>query len=241
MLSIASRPLLTIVIAASTAATPAPKSAPADTKTAQAAGVRGISGKDLDVIKNLDASYQRSKAITMKVDKTLKLGLLNQERKASGKLFLSGGRVRLELDGSEKSLLVVNKQNLWAVTYPPPEFKNAAIQVIKGDTTSKKARSQSMVGLLSSGGFLKFFAPTGVQTSDDGAQVFFLQPRTDQTDFKRAQMTVSKDGKRILQLRYWDDRDNETNFMFSDVKFGAKVDDKLFNYSPPANADVMNL
>jgi outer membrane lipoprotein-sorting protein len=227
MISIAAKLLVAIALAA---ATPAPSGS-----------VRGISDKDLQLIKTLDSSYQNSKAISMRVEKTLKAGLLNQVRKASGKLFLSGGRVRLELEGSEKTLLVVNKQNLWAVTYPGPEFKNAAIQVIKGDTTSKKTHSQSMVGLLSLGGFLKFFSPTGVQVNADGSQVYFLQPRAEQTDFKRAQLTVSKDGKRILQLRYWDERDNETDFLFSDVKFGAKVDDKMFNYSPPANADVMNL
>src|SRR3989338_5392789 len=99
----------------------------------------------------------------MKVKKTTKIPLLEQERHAKGTLWISNGRLRMELEGAEKSLLVVNKKNLWAITYPPAEFKDAAVQVIRADTSTKKGRSQNFVALLSQGGFLKFFNATAVE------------------------------------------------------------------------------
>ena len=239
---------VTSVSAASFADTPLPaKQAPASAEAKPAAAkedvpsLKPVSKQDVASLKALDQRYQQAKSIEMGVEKVLKLGLLGQERKASGKIWLSGGRVRMELEGAEKSLLVVNKKNLWAVTFPPAEFKDAAIQVIRGDTTTKKGRSQSIVSLLSLGGFLKFFTPTGMQALPSGETIYFLQPQKEQTDFKRAQVKVTKDKKTIQELRYWDERDNETSFEFKDVSFGKKVDEKLFQYDPPANADVMNL
>lgn len=215
----------------------------AQEKEQAAAAPRSVSEGDLKTLKALDQKYQKAQSITMDVDKTLKLGLLGSERKSKGKLHLSRGRVRMELEGDEKTLLVVNKKNLWAVTFPPAEFKDAAVQVIKGDLGNKKAKSKTdtAVGLLTQGGILKSFKPTGAQANTDGSTIYFLQPLQSQSDFKRAQIAVSKDGSMILGLRYWDDRDNETSFEFSDVKFGKKADDQLFTYTPPKNADVMAL
>jgi outer membrane lipoprotein-sorting protein len=203
--------------------------------------VRSAQDSDLKPLNLLSDHYQSAASISMKVSKTLKLGLLGQERKSSGDMWMSKGRLRMELAGSEKTLLVINKKDLWVVTFPSAEFKDAAVQVIKGETSSKKARSQAMAGLLMHGGFLKYFKPTGVQTLPSGELQYFMQPLQDSSDFKRAQMTVSKDQKKIVELRFWDDRDNETSLAFSDVVFGKKVKDSFFKYVPPSNADVMNL
>jgi outer membrane lipoprotein-sorting protein len=200
----------------------------------------GISAADTQLLKTLDATYQ-SKSAEMKVEKITKLSVLEQERTTHGSLWLSGGKVRLELEGSEKSLLVVNKKNLWAVTFPPAEFKDAAISVIKADTSTRKGRSHSFVTLLSLGGFLKFFTPTGVTKEKSGDVVFFLSPKQEQVDFRRAQVRVSSDGKRLLELKYWDDRDNEVSMKFTQIKFVEKIEDKVFDYTPPKNADVMDI
>lgn len=192
-------------------------------------------------LKTLTTRYRTAKSVTMKVEKSLKLGLLGEDRKSSGKMTIANGQLRLELEGAEKTLLVVNKKNLWAVTFPPPEFKDAVVQVIKADTMSSKAKSQALTGLLGAGEFSKSFKATAVQTTEAGEVNYFLSPVKDQADFKRAQLRVSKDGKQIVELKYWDERDNETSFQFSDSTFGKKADPKLFEYTPPANADVMTL
>lgn len=228
--------MLMSVAFATTPATPVPSS------TAAQPTMSSVSAKDLKLIEALDSRYQKSKSITSEVEKNLKLGLLGQERRSKGKLWMSDGRLRMELEGSEKSLLVIDKKNLWAVTYPEAEFKDAPVQVIKGETSSKKGRSQNMVSLLTQGGFLKFFKATAVQKDPNGESVYFLVPGKEQTDFKRAQIRVSKDGQQILELSYWDARDNETRFKFISTSFGTKsLDDKLFKFTPPPNSSVMPL
>jgi outer membrane lipoprotein-sorting protein len=119
--------------------------------------------------------------------------------------------------------------------------------VIKGDAGSGKARNQNVVGMLTLGGFLKVFNATAVQIMPSGEKKYFLSPRTQQSGFQRAQVTVSADASRILELKYWDERENETSFEFREVTFGKsqafgkKIEDSLFQYQPPANAEIMTL
>ncbi len=202
--------------------------------------IKKITDSELKLLKTLDSVYQ-SKSAEMKVEKTTKIPLLEQERKATGTLWISAGRLRMELEGAEKSLLVVNKNNLWAVTFPPAEFKEAAVSVIKANTSTKKGRSHNFVSLFSMGGIMKFFDATASQHEGNGDVLFFLSPKQEQTDFRRAQVRVSSDGKKLLALNYWDDRDNETRMEFSNLKFENKMDEKLFNYIPPANAEIVNM
>jgi outer membrane lipoprotein-sorting protein len=125
------------------------------------------------------------------------------------------------------------------VDYPSEEFKDAAVQVMKGELSSKKGAQQSFVGLLTRGGILKQFSVSGVQASPaDGQATYFLQPVQQSADFKRAQLTLSSEKKQIVELRYWDERDNETRFLFSNTKFDQAVDSKLFKFTPPKNAAV---
>jgi outer membrane lipoprotein-sorting protein len=215
-----------------------PKSAPAAESLPV---IHAVDASETAKLKKLSAKYSGASALTMKVNKTLKLGVLEEERKSKGQLWIAGGQLRMELDGAEHFLLVVNKKNLYAVTFPAKEFKTAAVQVIRGETQSKKAKAQALTSLLGASGFLKAFKPTGLNILATGERVYFLMPVKDQSEFKRAEIKVSSDGGKIQEFKYWDNADNETTMDFSDVAFGGKIDAKLFNYTPPANADVMNL
>jgi outer membrane lipoprotein-sorting protein len=200
------------------------------------------------LLQDVDARYQNAKAIAMKVDKTLKIGLLAEERKSSGSLWISEGRIRMELEGVEKSVLVVNKKNLWAATYPGSEFPDAPVQVIRGNSASKKGQQKNAMSLLSVGGFLNIFNPTGVKTLASGQKSYTLAPKKGQSDdFKKAVVTLTMDGKSIAEIKYWDPRDNETQYLFRDIAFdqkeafGKKIDSNLFDFTPPPGAEVMNL
>jgi outer membrane lipoprotein-sorting protein len=198
---------------------------------------------DLKIMKALDSHYQKTPSVTMAVDKSVK-GMLGDIRNAKGQLTLSKGRLRMELSSEgtdDKSMLVVNKKTFWAVTFPSHEFKEAKIQVVTGSTATKKGRSQSILGLLTQGGFLKFFEVTGVQKEADGDLLYFLQPEKQAGEFKRAQLKISSDGKEIHELHYWDELDNETKMTFKAIKFGKKLEDAMFSYAPPSDSDVMQM
>lgn len=233
---------------ATSAPKPAPASAPESSGSKSSGDVGKASGsfktvdaKELKRLRALNEKYRTAKSVSMDVSKAVKLGLIGSERKSSGKLTIAAGQMKMELEGSEKTLLVVNKKNLYAVTFPPAELKDAAVQVIRGETGNKKAQSQVITGLLGSGGFLKNFKPTGVTQKESGEILYFLAPMKAASEFKRAQLLVSKDVKEIREFKFWDERENETTFNFSNIVFGKPVDNSIFNYTPPANADVMNL
>ena len=212
------------------------------------AAIKSISAKDTKALKAVDEKYQKAKSVSMKIEKIVKIGLLSEKRKSYGTLCIAQGQVRLELQGSEKSLLLVNKKNVWVVTYPPADFPDAPLQVAKGDASSKKGQSKNAMSLLTVGGFLKLFSATGFHTEKNGERVYTLTPlKGTSQDFKRAEVTLTKNASAIADLKYWDNRDNETHYVFQDVKFDAtefqdqKIDAKLFDYSPPKGAEVTNL
>ncbi len=215
--------------------------APVESTTgkAKAGVVTAVSKDELALLKKLDANYQKQSS-KMSVKRVTKETLLERTRTEEGTLWLSAGRLRMELNGEHKSVLIVNKKRLWAITYPPAEFKDAKIQVITGETTNSKSRSQSFITLLSQGGFLKFFMATGARKDKNGQVVFFLSPKEAQTAFRRAELTLSFNGKNLESLIYWDDRDNETRMDFTNAKATAIAND-LFTYDPPADADLMKL
>lgn len=230
------------VMTAAPSAAPAPTVPASRAASAQAAdAMRTPNKKDLSQLKTLNEKYRKAKSITMDVTKEVKLGLVGSERKSKGQLELSKGEIRMELDGSEHTLLVVNKKDVFAVTYPDKALKGAATQVIKGTVASskakKKSQSSALTNLLGPGGFLKSFKPTGVQQA--GAETtYFLSP-IGESDMTRAQLKTADN--QIKELHYWDARDNETIYQFSNISFDKPIPAKTFDYTPPADADVMNL
>lgn len=201
-----------------------------------AAPAKPVVVEKVALLGKLDETLQKQ-SMKMLVTKTVKQALLEQERTAQGKAWISKGRLRLELEGAEKSLLVMNKKSLWAVTFPDADFKDAPVSVITGSMESRKGRSQSALGVLAHGGFLKVFTPTGSK-SDAMTVTFELLPKSDQSDFTRAEVKVSGDGSTLLELKYWDGVQNETRFAFSDIKVEKSMDEKLFSYSPPKGANI---
>ena len=220
-----------------------PLSTPAEKAKSAAVGEKPSAAKDAELraLKSVDTRYQKASSVSMKIDKTLLIGLLGKEKKSKGTLLLSKGKMRMEIESPDKSVIVVDGKHLWVADYPAAEFKNAAVQVIKGRLDSKKSVQQSFVGLLTRGGILKHFKVAGVTKDEKDRTVYFLAPNEQTFEFKRAQMTNSDDAKSIAELRYWDERDNETRYSFSDVKFDAKVPAQSFEFVPPENADITTI
>jgi outer membrane lipoprotein-sorting protein len=211
-------------------ATPAMASAPT---------VRSISLEDRQVFNSLNERF-RKEAMQSKVSKTLKLSLLGQERKSAGQFLLQQGRMRLELSGDENSLLVINSKKLYAVTLPAAGLKDAKTQVIEASLQNKNIKTSGLFLLLAKGGFDTVFNVTGVLEKGEKEQTYFLTPKKSNSGLKRAQLQVTSDGKYIKNLRYWDELDNETSYEFSDHKKQTQIAWKLFEYTPPADAEVLS-
>ena len=200
--------------------------------------IRPPTNADVAKIKAMDKRYQAAKSVAMDLEKTLTLTVLGRERVSKGRTLVSKGRMRLEIDSPDRSLLVVDRKTAWLVNYPSEEFKGSVVQVVKSNVGSKKTRSQAIVGLLAQGGFLKYFQVVGVGDAD---RIYFLQPQKQLVEFSRAQARLTADGKDLLELRYWDELGNETALQFSRVRLNVPAPDSAFQYSPPADADVTSM
>lgn len=226
-----------------------------ETEKASAADLPSIGTATKDQIKTLERFQKRLRAagqVRAKVNRKTRMSLLGTEKLASGDLLVSRGRVRLDVqtaDTSERQLLIVGDKAFWAVTYPPKEMKDAAVQVVTGPVKSKKSAPTGFLALLGKDGFLKSFTVTGVALDKDGGIRYYMQPKADWVEAKRAllalgpELTGTKKGERdFREILIWDVQDNETQYTLESVKFesGKAANDK-FAFSPPKNADVMSV
>jgi outer membrane lipoprotein-sorting protein len=106
------------------------------------------------------------------------------------------------------------------------------------------------LAILGKDGFLKSFSVTGVTLDKDGGIRYYLQPKADWVEAKRALLALgpelSKSKKSSVrdfrEIKLWDFQDNETQFTLEKVKFEtAAAADSKFEFSPPKNADVMSV
>jgi hypothetical protein len=134
-----------------------------------------------------------------------------------------------------------------------PGKKDAALQVVTGPLASKaqtgqKAKSGSgrpvLLEIFGAEGFLRSFAVTGVLLAETQGVRYYLQPKVDWVDARRAMIRVIPEGAQwaLAELQLWDAQDNETTYELSNVKV-LKVEPKasVFQYSIPKNADVLSV
>ncbi|CAN5729761.1 hypothetical protein BH10BDE1_BH10BDE1_30210 [soil metagenome] len=189
--------------------------------------------------------------VRAKMNRKTTVGLLGTEKTAKGDLLVSKGRVRMDLktaDTNERQLLVVGDKAFWAVTYPPSELKDALVQVVTGPVRSKKSAPTGFLALLGKDGFLKSFTVSGVALDKDGGIRYYLQPKADWVEAKRALLALgpevpgTKGERDFREILIWDFQDNETQYTLGSVKFeSGKASNDKFEFSPPKNADVMSV
>lgn len=214
----------------------------------------GPATKDhLSILENFQKRLTGAGQVTAKLHRKTIIGLLGQEKLANGNLQVSKGRVRMDLkteETDERHLLVVGPKAFWAVTYPPKDLEGALVQVVTGPVKSKKAGSQGFLAILGKDGFLKSFSVSGVTLDKDGGIRYYLQPKADWVEAKRAllalgpELSKSKNSsvRDFREIKIWDFQDNETQFTLEKVKFEtAAAADSKFHFTPPKNADVMSV
>ncbi len=197
---------------------------------------------------------QGAEQVRAKVNRRTKIGLIGTEKMASGDLLLSHGRVRMDLkteETGERQLLVVGDRAFWAVSYPPKELKDALVQVVTGPVKSKKTGPSGFLALLGKSSFLKSFTVSGVGLDKDGGIRYYLQPKADWVEAKRALLVLGpelrekssvKGSRDFREIFIWDFQDNETQYTLDSVKLdSSKADSEKFSFKPPKNSDVMTV
>lgn len=195
--------------------------------------------KHSDLFEQALKKYQISKMVSMKVEKTVVSEILSKETVYSGQIQLSSGKFRWENETPEKTLLLFDGKTLFNVQYPSKEFKGN-VQVAKSEI-NEKAKKQILISSLLSPGSTKSNFKVLSEKKTAALTEFQVRPETDDLQIKELTISINEKTKQIQGISYKDDVGNLTKMAFSEIKFEAKSDPKLFQYKIPKDAQVTNL
>ena len=183
--------------------------------------------------------YQKSKMVSMNVEKIVVSEILAKETTYSGQIKLSSGKFRWENEKPEKTLLLFDGKNLFSVQYPSKEF-NTGTQVAKSKIDEKGKKQILIASLLSPNSAKSKFKLLSEKKGPVLTEVE-IQPDSPDLQIKNLTLSIHQKTKQIQNISYKDDVGNLTKMSFSNIKFDTKADPKLFQYKIPKDAQVTNL
>ncbi len=181
--------------------------------------------------------YRNSKLVSMDVVKTVKSKVLSKETKFVGKIYLSQSKFRWDTDTPERTQIIFDGKTIWNIQHPNMELPGP-IQVAKSKVDSNSKKQILLATLLGPGGVKKNFKVIKIETQSY-EKAFFLEAKGEDLQVKDLVVRVSN--KKINSVSYKDDIGNQTEMIFKNIEFGKKEKAKLFQYSPPKEAQVITL
>ena len=161
--------------------------------------------------------YQKSKMVSMNVEKTVTSEMLAKETTYSGKIKLSNGKFRWENESPEKTLLLFDGKNLFSVQYPSKEF-NTGTQVAKSKIDEKGKKQILISSLLSPSNANSKFKMLSEKKGTNLTEVE-IQPDSSDLQVKNLILSIDQKTKQIQNISYKDDVGNLTKMSFSNIKF----------------------
>ncbi len=186
-----------------------------------------------EIIKNVEKRYSITGFTADFVqESTIKAMDIKDIAKGKG-YFKHPGKMRWEYDEPEKQIIITDGNNLWI-------YKPADHQVMTGHAPSffgggKGASFLSDIRLLG-----KKFRIDLIEKKK-GYYRLKLTPKGKTEELTAIFLTVSEknfDVERIVTVNMYGD---ETIIIMTGLKFGKNLDDSLFNFKPPAGADIIKI
>lgn len=192
-------------------------------------------------IKMVVKHYQRAKSIKMQVEKEVYIDYLEQTKESKGELLFSKGRLRLNINEPEKSLLLMANNLIWHVNYLSDDMGGLQVTQIKASKQLKQKNT------------LLAFLFDNVEVWDNFEVIeskevnkllaISLKPKNNNVldDVIKVHLLLDRKNKLLKRIVYWDGLDNKTQFKFSSIDFKAPLNEKMFSYTPPKNVSVTKL
>ncbi len=196
-----------------------------------------VGAKGTNHLQSVEKAYRDAKTVSMKVNKTIRMELLQKETKSKGKMVIKkGGLLRWDVEGPEKSLVLMDGKVIWMVTYPSdPEEK---VSVIKANNPKKSQPHAVIAFLMGKGKISDEFKV--LSEKKQGADLVEISLKAKQEEAQIPVLTLVVHAKKntIESVTYQDAMGNETELSFSDIEFDKELGEKTFQFSPPENADI---
>ncbi|MBK9040807.1 MAG: outer membrane lipoprotein carrier protein LolA [Bdellovibrionales bacterium] len=193
---------------------------------------------EINDIKAVVGKYKDAQAVGMKVEKKIHLALLDETKLGKGRLWFSKGRLKVQIDKPEGSLLVVDNHTVWLesrLTDDPLSL----VQVTKMKA-SQIRKSNALLAILfgDEAVWSKFEIVTSHRQNGNLHLELRPQPGAKLLDVTKIKIVVKESLSEIAEITYWDELENETSYKFSDVDFDVSLSAKDFKYSPPPDAEI---
>jgi outer membrane lipoprotein carrier protein len=192
--------------------------------------------KNSKLLTQVEDRYRAAKTVKMVVNKTLKMKLLEKEKRSEGLIQIKkGGKLRWETTSPEHSLIVVGKRAVWIVDYPAdPEERIAILKA----TNPKKSQPQAVVAFLMGEGHISDeFRVKSEKKGEGGLTDVHLVPKLKTEQVRWLTLSVGAE-KNIEKLSFEDTVGNITELTFKEIVFDSPMENKVFEFTPPENADV---
>ncbi len=200
---------------------------------------KSVAPENLQILKKALQRYKSSGEIEMKVKKTLTQEILAKETIYDGKLFLSKGKIRWEIETPDKTILVFDGINLWEAQVPTGEDKSP-VQVAKAVFGKKTNKPDLFLALISGSKSIESTFKARHSDSLGLLEVYDLKS-IENMSVKDVSIYVSRDTRLISKIKFIDDVGNKTVMEFSDIRFFQSAKPAHFKYIPPKGAQITNL
>jgi outer membrane lipoprotein-sorting protein len=184
------------------------------------------------------AKYNTSTSVQSQVNKKVFIAYLEEAKTSDGKLFYAKKKMRLELAGEEKSLIVMANDTIWLETSGISEDSKPQVTKIVSKDLSRQSRAPLALVFGQSTILNEFKLKS--DSVKDGVRHISVVPK-DPKKWKDLQILLAEVNIKtgVMQVaQYEDELGNRTTFKFTDTKFNAELDKKTFDYKPPKDAEV---
>jgi outer membrane lipoprotein-sorting protein len=199
-------------------------------------GIKSGKAVETEVSQALSSLRQKS-GVAVPVKKKSLNGLLGKEKTSEGRLFYWQGKLRLETDAPEETILVLDGKTLWLATKLPEEMGGKTM-VSKTSARNFKKSNTLIAALLENKKLLKEFKLDRRSDVDGEVHLEFAAKKPDENEIQRLALWLRPAAKRLEKITYWDDKENEVTFTLGEIKSIDGDRKALFSYKPPKGAEI---
>ena len=197
-------------------------------------------GKSELTVLNTSFEKLKKKPTELTVEKIVDLSLLEKETKESGHIWLSSNKLRVELKGESKSILVYDGKIFWVEQIKPEDLGGGTlVSKISGLKLKTNSVFRLFISSQKISDTFKFVKKTKLNNDTE----YELEPKKfeDFPDAAKLKVLLSGKDNRIIQMTYFDELENRTTYKFVSQKTLKNIAKSKFSYSPANGAEVTEL
>lgn len=213
-----------------------PGAAPAAARQGGTAAIASdvVTPPALEIAAALQRKYDAIKSFSADFTQTYEGGLLRRKAVESGKVFIEKpGRMRWEYERPQKKLFVSDGKTLY--TYFPDDK-----QVLRSAMPAHDQATSAVMFLLGKGDVSRDFTVRYAKEGQPDAYVLRLEPRSRQAEYDWLEVTADRETLQIRSLTAADAQGGTSTFTFSKFRENPRLTSKLFEFTIPRGAEVID-